>query len=74
MSEHKSVASFTPVPVRPRHDGWTAERQIAFIEKLADCNSISAACKYGAPPPGTAAAIPTHRQFLARTRPHARAR
>ncbi|MFL6763705.1 MAG: hypothetical protein ACJ8FO_00730 [Sphingomicrobium sp.] len=37
---------FTPVPVRPRHDGWTAERQIAFIEKLADCGSIGAACKH----------------------------
>jgi hypothetical protein len=61
MSEHKSVASFTPVPVRPRHDGWTAERQIAFIEKLADTNSISAACKYICfCAPGTAAAIPTH--------------
>lgn len=39
-------ADFTPVPVRPRHDGWTAERQIAFVEKLADTGSISAACKH----------------------------
>jgi hypothetical protein len=37
---------FTPIPVRPRHDGWTAERQIAFIEKLADCGSVSAAAKH----------------------------
>lgn len=37
---------FTPVPLRPRHDGWTAERQIAFVEKLADCGSITAACKH----------------------------
>src|SRR5207302_882381 len=31
------------VPVRARHDGWTVERQFAFVEKLADCGSISAA-------------------------------
>ena len=37
---------FTPVAVRPRHDGWTAERQIAFIEKLADCGSVSAAAAF----------------------------
>ena len=46
MSEHKPLAPFDPVPVRPRHDGWTAERQIAFVEKLADTNSITAACKH----------------------------
>jgi hypothetical protein len=44
MSEHKPLITFTPV--RPRHDGWTVERQIAFIEKLADCGSITAACKH----------------------------
>jgi hypothetical protein len=37
---------FEPVAVRPRHDGWTAERQIAFIEKLADCGSVTAAAKH----------------------------
>ena len=42
----KLPVPFEPVPVRPRHDGWTAERQIAFIEKLADCGSISAAAKH----------------------------
>jgi hypothetical protein len=46
MSEHKPLIPFTPVPVRPRHDGWTAQRQIAFVEKLADTNSIVAACKH----------------------------
>ena len=46
MSEYKPIVPFEPVPVRPRHDGWTIERQIAFIEKLADCGSISAACKH----------------------------
>ena len=38
--------TFDPVPVRYRHDGWTAERQIAFVEKLADTGSITAACKH----------------------------
>ena len=42
----KLPVEFTPVPVRPRHDGWTAERQIAFIEKLADCGSVVAAAKH----------------------------
>jgi hypothetical protein len=42
----KLPVEFSPVPVRPRHDGWTAERQIAFIEKLADCGSVSAACEH----------------------------
>jgi hypothetical protein len=46
MSEHKPSSTFQPVPVRSRHDGWTVERQFAFIEKLADTNSITAACKH----------------------------
>jgi hypothetical protein len=37
---------FDPAKLRPRHDGWTAERQFAFIEKLADCGSVTAACTY----------------------------
>jgi hypothetical protein len=45
-SSPKLPAPFEPVPVRARHDGWTAERQFAFIEKLADCGSISAAAKH----------------------------
>ena len=40
------LITFPPVPVRRRHDGWTPERQVAFIEKLADTNSITAACKH----------------------------
>lgn len=31
---------FTPVPVKPRHDGWTAERQRAFILMLAQLGSV----------------------------------
>jgi hypothetical protein len=26
---------FEPAQLRPRHDGWTAEKQIHFIEALA---------------------------------------
>jgi hypothetical protein len=37
---------FEPAQLRPRHDGWTIERQFAFVEKLADTGSITAACKH----------------------------
>lgn len=37
---------FTPVPRQTsRHDGWTDERQRAFIEALADTGSVDAACR-----------------------------
>ena len=42
MSAHKSLITFQPVPVRSRHDGWTIERQIAFLDQLTDCGSVSA--------------------------------
>ncbi len=34
---------FEPVPVRPRVDGWTPERQRAFIEHLAETLCVDAA-------------------------------
>ena len=34
------LPEFTPVPRKYRHDGWTPERQKAFIEALADCGSV----------------------------------
>lgn len=37
------AASFEPVPVRPRADGWTPAKQRAFIEALADTNCAAAA-------------------------------
>jgi len=37
---------FEPAKLRSRHDGWTVERQIAFVKKLADCGSIAAAAKH----------------------------
>lgn len=36
---------FEPVPVRPRHDGWTVEKQIAFIEALAETGIVEEACR-----------------------------
>ncbi|MDP9423565.1 MAG: hypothetical protein M3Q19_12180 [Pseudomonadota bacterium] len=36
---------FTPVPVKPRHDGWTPDKQIAFIQALAECGCVDEACK-----------------------------
>ncbi|WP_375398506.1 hypothetical protein [uncultured Sphingomonas sp.] len=37
------IPAFAPVPRKHRHDGWTAERQRAFIEALADTGSVRAA-------------------------------
>lgn len=39
------LADFSPVPLRQRHDGWTAEKQIEFIEALAACGCVSDACR-----------------------------
>ena len=36
---------FRPAPVKRRHDGWSPDRQIAFIEALAECGCIDEACK-----------------------------
>ena len=41
--ERPPLPAFTPVPRRYRHDGWTPERQKAFIEALADCGSVTRA-------------------------------
>jgi hypothetical protein len=46
MMATKLPATFTPVSLRPRHDGWTADKQIAFIEKLAECGSVTAAARH----------------------------
>ena len=44
-AQDKLTTDFTPVPLRPRHDGWTAERQIAFIEALAETACVEEACR-----------------------------
>jgi hypothetical protein len=40
------VPEFEPVPRKPRHDGWTPERQRAFIGALADTGCVSRAARY----------------------------
>lgn len=35
--------AFTPVPVAPRHDGWTADRQRSFIHALATTGCVTEA-------------------------------
>jgi len=37
--------AFDPVPVKARHDGWTAERQRGFIVRLALSGSIGASAQ-----------------------------
>ncbi len=36
---------YGPVPVRYRHDGWVPDRQLAFIEALADCGCVDEAAR-----------------------------
>ena len=46
VAQGGELPPFTPVPrLGNRHDGWTPERQRAFIEALADTGSVAAACK-----------------------------
>lgn len=39
------LPDFAPVPRKPRHDGWTPERQKAFVEALADTGCVAIACR-----------------------------
>lgn len=41
----RRIPLFHPVPVRPRGDGWTAERQAQFIGMLAQTGSVVAAAQ-----------------------------
>lgn len=42
---HVRVPPFLPVPLRARHDGWTPERQAAFLVALTASGSVSAAAR-----------------------------
>jgi hypothetical protein len=42
---NKPLFPFTPVPVRRRHDGWTVDKQYAFIEALAETGVVEEACR-----------------------------
>ncbi len=39
------IPAFTPVPRRYRHDGWTPERQVAFIHALAETGCVDRAAR-----------------------------
>lgn len=39
------VPAFSPVPVRPRRDGWTAEKQRIFIRTLAETGLATCAAR-----------------------------
>ena len=43
--QKKPLIPFTPVPLRTRRDGWTVEKQIAFIEALAETGIVEQACR-----------------------------
>ncbi|WP_187334778.1 hypothetical protein [Novosphingopyxis iocasae] len=40
---HSLTDGLDPVPVRPRHDGWTRARQMGFIDALAACGCVAEA-------------------------------
>jgi hypothetical protein len=44
MNSPRLRPRFAPVPVKVRHDGWTAERQVRFIDRLAVTRSVVRAC------------------------------
>lgn len=39
------IPAFAPVPVRPRRDGWTAERQRTFVAVLAETGLVTVAAR-----------------------------
>ena len=43
--QKKPLIPFTPVPVRARSDGWSVEKQYAFIEALAETGIVEDACR-----------------------------
>jgi hypothetical protein len=44
-AEDADPFAFDPVPIHARLDGWTAERQIAFIQCLAESACVAEACR-----------------------------
>lgn len=43
MPANPALVPFDAVPVQPRHDGWTPEKQLAFIEHLAITGCVRSA-------------------------------
>ena len=46
VPDNPALPTFEPVPRKFRHDGWTPERQKAFIGALADTGCVSRAARY----------------------------
>ncbi|MBL8656853.1 MAG: hypothetical protein JNJ92_05760 [Altererythrobacter sp.] len=46
LPRNAAIPAFEPVPRKFRHDGWTPERQRAFIGALADTGCVSHAARY----------------------------
>lgn len=55
-----ALPDFEPVPQKPRHDGWTPDRQRAFIAALADHGSVTQACRVVNIPTKTAYRLRNH--------------
>ena len=49
--------AFAPVPTASRRDGWTPERQRAFIQQLARCGVVAAAARAAGMSPKSAYAL-----------------
>jgi hypothetical protein len=45
MNVQRPRIRFTPARLKARHDGWTPERQVRFIEALAQTRSVTRACR-----------------------------
>src|SRR5690349_17816010 len=43
QADARPLPHFDPVPLRPRHDGWTPAKQRAYVEHLAETLSPEAA-------------------------------
>lgn len=49
-----SIPDFVPASPRERHDGWTPDKQVAFIEALAETACVTEACERVGQSPSTA--------------------
>lgn len=49
--------AFAPVPVKPRHDGWTPRRQRGFVLRLALAGCVAAAARGVGKSPASAYAL-----------------
>jgi hypothetical protein len=72
MTEHPSHEQFTDIPAaddlahpRERHDGWSPDRQVTFLEALARTGNVRAAARY--------AGLSRESAYKLRRRPDARA-